>query len=243
MTTWLVDNSLGALLDLLAPARCYWCRRISGAAPACAACAGALPWNAPACRACALPLPAGASTDVCSACLDEAPPQDRSWAAFRYQPPVAQAIVELKFHGRLAPAHVIGGLMAARLALRPQPLPELLIPMPLHPGRLRRRGYNQAVELGRQIAGRLALRFEPAGARRLRATQEQTRLDAAGRRRNVRGAFAVDAAAVRGRQVALLDDVITTGATACELARAARAAGAARIEVWAAARVGLQPTP
>ncbi len=233
----MVDNHLRPFIDLLAPSRCYWCGLVCGASPACAACAGALPWNQPACRACALPLPATAGTDVCGACLCHAPPQDRSWAAFRYEPPLPHAIVELKFRGRLAPAHVIGALMAACLAARPQPLPEVLIPMPLHSGRLRRRGYNQAVELGRPLARRLALRFEPAGARRLRATQEQTRLDAAGRRRNVRGAFAVEAALVRERHIALLDDVITTGATVSELARAARAAGAARIEVWAAARV------
>ena len=232
----MVDKLLRPFLDLLAPPRCYWCG-CAGADPACAACTAALPWNAPSCRACALPLPASAWTDVCHECLCEAPPQDRSWAAFRYATPLAGAIVELKFHGRLAPAHVISRLMAARLAARPQPLPEVLIPMPLHGARLRRRGYNQAVELGRPLARCLSLRFEPAGARRVRATQEQTRLDAAGRRRNVRGAFVVEAALVRGRHVALLDDVVTTGATAAELARAARLAGAARIEVWAAARV------
>jgi ComF family protein len=232
----MVDKHLRPFLDLLAPARCYWCGR-AGADPACDACTAALPWNQPACRACALPLPATAAADVCGECLREAPPQDRSWAAFRYAVPLAPAILELKFHGRLASAHVIGTLMAACLAARPQPLPEVLIPMPLHAGRLRRRGYNQAVELGRPLARRLALRFEPAGARRVRATAEQTRLDAAGRRRNVRGAFVVEPAVVRGRHVALLDDVVTTGATAAELARAARQSGAARIEVWAAARV------
>lgn len=237
MMRGMVDKHLGALLDLLAPSRCYWCGRVCPFAPACDACAAALPWNRFACRACALPLPPAAHTDVCTACLCEAPPQDRGWAAFRYETPLPQAIVELKFRGQLAPAHVVGALMATRLAARPSPMPEVLIPMPLHAGRLRRRGYNQAVELGRALARRLTLRFEPAAARRVRATKEQTRLDAAGRRRNVRGAFVVDPALVGGHHVALLDDVVTTGATVAELARAARAAGAARIEVWAAARV------
>jgi ComF family protein len=233
----MVDKQFAVFLDLLAPSRCHWCRRVCAASPACAACAAALPWNEFACRACALPLPSTAITDVCPACLRESPPQDRSWAAFRYATPLPQAIVELKFRGRLAPAHVVGALMAARLAARPCPMPELLIPMPLHAGRLRLRGYNQAVELGRPLARRLSLRFEPAAARRVRATHEQSRLDAAARRRNVRGAFEMDSARVRGKHIALLDDVITTGATVAELARAAREAGAARIEVWAAARV------
>ncbi len=82
----------------------------------------------------------------------------------------------------------------------------------------------------------------PRAAQRKQPTREQTRLDAIERRRNVRGAFAVDRAVVRGGHVALLDDVITTGATVAELARATRAAGAARIEVWAAARVARAPS-
>jgi ComF family protein len=236
MTNLTVDNAVAGLLQVLAPASCYWCCARTGAASACAACVGALPWNDRACRACGLPLPSAVESSVCGDCLREAPPQDRSWVAFRYAAPVAQAVLDLKFHGRLAAAQVLGGLMAERLARRPEPLPELLVPVPLAPGRLRRRGYNQAVELGRGLARTLSLPLAARAARRVRATREQTRLDAAERRRNVRGAFAVDAAAVRGRHVALLDDVVTTGATMAELARAMRAAGAARIEAWAVAR-------
>jgi ComF family protein len=143
--------------------------------------------------------------------------------------------VNLKFNGQLGPAQLLGTLMAQRLAARGAPLPELLIPVPLHAARLQRRGYNQALELGRVLAGQLSLQLAPTGARRLRPTREQTALSAAERRRNVRGAFAVSTA-VRGRHVALLDDVITTGNTVAELARAARKAGAARVEVWAVAR-------
>jgi len=233
----MVDNITRSLLALLAPARCHWCGTLAPHFPACASCIAALPWNAIACRACALPLGAGSEMSVCGDCLRDSPPQDCSWAAFRYEAPIPQAIVELKFRGRLAPAHVVGSLMAEQLARRAQPMPELLVPMPLHERRLRRRGYNQSLELGRELARRLSLPLAPRAARRVRATLEQTRLDGTERRRNVRGAFLVDARVVRGRHVALLDDVITTGATAAELARATRAAGATRIEVWAAARV------
>jgi ComF family protein len=236
MHTSVVDNYPAGFLQLLAPAGCHWCRARTAAQGACAACIAALPWNLRACRACGLPLPDAAAAGACGDCLREAPPQDGSWVAFRYATPIAQAIVELKFHGRLAPAHLLGGLMAQRLARRPEPLPELLIPVPLAPGRLRRRGYNQALELARPLARVLSLPLAPAIARRVRATREQTRLDAVGRRLNVLGAFAVDARAVRGRHVALLDDVVTTGATMAELARAVREAGAVRIEAWAVAR-------
>jgi len=237
MATMMVDKIRAKLLALLAPRSCHWCRAILERGSACASCVAALPWNANACRACALPLTRAGETSVCSDCLRDSPPQDRSWAAFRYESPIRQAIVELKFRGRLAPAHVVGGLMAEQLARRAAPLPEVLVPMPLYVRRLQRRGYNQAVELGRELARRLSLPLASRAARRVRATLEQTRLDGAARRRNVRGAFLVDPRSVRGRHVALLDDVITTGATVAELARATRAAGATHIEVWAAARV------
>lgn len=233
----MVDKLCGELLELLAPSRCFWCHGLVAAGHcACAACNAALPWNARACRACSVPIAAGQATSVCGDCLRDAPAQDRSWTAFRYEGPIAAAIVDLKFHGRLMPAHVVGRLMAQHLARRAEPLPDLLVPVPLSPARLRRRGYNQALQLGRALTGVLAVPLAAAAARRTRDTREQTRLDAAQRRRNVRGAFAVHAAAVRGRHVAVLDDVITTGATVAELAGALRAAGAVRIEAWAAAR-------
>lgn len=237
MQTMMVDNFPREVLALLAPARCHWCAGNAGGGPACASCAASLPHNRSACRACALPLPCATPLSVCPQCLVQAPPQDSTWAAFRYEAPVAQAIVGLKFRGRLVSAHLFGHLMADVLARRAAPLPELLIPVPLHAQRLRRRGYNQALELGRPIARRLSLHLAPFAVRRTVATGEQSRLDAASRRRNVRGAFAAEGAVVRGRHVALLDDVITTGATVAELARTLRAAGAARIEAWAMARV------
>jgi len=229
-----VDAIFAPFGELLAPARCHWCGAAVGGQPACPACRDALPWNACACRACALPL-LSPQQGVCAACLTDAPPFDRAWTAFRYETPVRQQIVGLKFRGTLAPAHVLGRLMAERLARRAEPLPEVLIPVPLHAARLRRRGYNQALEFGRELSRRLSLPLAPRAAARTRPTREQTDLTAAERRRNLRGAFSVGDA-VRGKHIALLDDVITTGATLGELARAARKAGARRIEAWAVAR-------
>lgn len=234
MMNAIVDKFIAEAVRVVAPCRCHWCATPLGAGVACASCRATLPWNDRACRHCALPL-AATALDACANCLRLPPPQDRTWTAFHYAAPVSHDIIALKFHARFASAHALGELMAARLALRPEPLPEWLVPVPLHASRLRLRGYNQALELARALAARLPLRLAPAVARRLRATPEQTRLSSAQRRRNLRGAFAVDAE-VRGRHVALLDDVVTTGATAAELARAMRAAGAARVEVWAAAR-------
>ena len=218
----------------LAPQRCHWCKAAVRGSVACSNCTASLPWNTRACRACALPL-ISAQSKVCATCLQGSPPQDSSWTAFRYETPVVQQILSLKFHGHLQSAHILGALMAARLAQRAEPLPELLIPVPLHTSRLRLRGYNQAVEIGRELSARLTLSLRPEFALRKQATREQTELSAVERRRNVRGVFTVDSA-VAGRHIALLDDVITTGATIAELARMARKAGAARIEAWAVAR-------
>lgn len=233
-----VDSFVAESLALGLPRACCWCDAPSPGEPACASCRARLPWNEHACRACAIPLPAGAHTDVCKDCLEASPSQDRTWAAFRYEPAIAAQVIGLKFHARFAPAHVLGTLMALRLAQRPEPLPELLVPVPLQARRLWRRGYNQALEIARELSLHLRIVLAPQLARRTGITQEQTRLSAAERRRNVRGVFEVSDN-VRGRHIAILDDVITTGATAGELARTARQAGARRIEVWAAARAEL----
>lgn len=201
------DRLAGAVRDLAGEARCPWCLRISRTA-----------------------------CDRCAAGLTPAPPaQDPGWAPFAYAGAVAERIRALKFRGDLGAAQVLGEALAERLLTRGGERPALLIPVPLHRARLWRRGYNQALELARVVGPHLGVRVDHRCARRVRATAEQTHLDAAGRRRNLRGAFTVDPS-VAGRHVALLDDVVTTGATLAALAAAARAAGAARVEAWAVAR-------
>ena len=125
--------------------------------------------------------------------------------------------------------------MAEHLQAR-ETLPECLIPVPLHRRRLWRRGYNQALELGRTIAEHCELQLLPTAARRVRATADQIGMTASQRRRNVRNAFSVELD-LSGRHVALIDDVMTTGATLDALAQACKRAGAVRVEAWCAARV------
>lgn len=239
MHAQLVDNYLSPVLDLLAPRRCLWCRSRIARGYSCCSCRERLPWNRVACALCALPLAGPASPGrICQGCAQSPPPQDCAWAPFLYELPISAQIVDLKFHTSLRAAPVLAELMVEALASRAEPLPELLVPVPLHPQRLSARGYNQSLEIGRGLSTRLGIRLEPGAAKRRRVTREQTRLSAAERRRNVRGVFAIGDE-LRGRHIALLDDVITTGATIAELARAARAAGAVRIEAWAVARARL----
>jgi ComF family protein len=112
----------------------------------------------------------------------------------------------------------------------------LILPVPLHRARLRQRGFNQALELARPLGRSLGVPVRHGLLLRARATAAQSELDAAARRRNVRGAFAVHAGAALPSHVAVLDDVMTTGATLAECVRALKRAGAQRVDVWALAR-------
>lgn len=234
-----------ALQRFLVPPVCRLCAQrlepgsADEAAMCCAGCRAALPWNRVACPRCARPL-ASPVAHECPRCLRQAPPQDLTVAAFRYEEPVAGLIHAVKYHARLEDAAWLSAALLECLQARVaagHPLPEVLIPVPLHSGRLRRRGYNQALELARPLARGLGLRLLPHAAVRTRATPDQIGQKAAQRRRNVRGAFALKAD-LRGRRVALLDDVMTTGSTLAELTRACRRAGAVSVELWVVARAG-----
>jgi len=107
--------------------------------------------------------------------------------------------------------------------------------VPLHPARLRQRGFNQALELARALSRRLAIPVDTRSCLRIRQTLPQAELDRKRRIKNLRGAFSVDGL-VGARHVAVLDDVVTTASTTGELAKALQRAGVARVEVWAAAR-------
>lgn len=194
---------------------------------------------------------------ACGRCLRRPPPLDATVAALAYRFPIDRLLPRFKFHGDLAAGRLLAGLMAEAWADRftagpavagthaaafahgrravPAARVEVLVPVPLHPARLRQRGYDQALELARPLSRALRLPLCADGLRRVRATQAQTTLDAADRRRNVRGAFLARAGPWPA-SVALLDDVMTTGATLAECARALRQAGVAHVEAWVLAR-------
>jgi ComF family protein len=152
---------------------------------------------------------------------------------FRYRFPLDVLIKSLKFSGDLAAAAEIAALM--HRSDRRGDLPGLLVPVPLSDSRLRSRGFNQALELARHLGTGLGVEVSECCARR-RDTAPQSSLAAAARRANVSDAFEADTGRVRGRHVAIVDDVVTTGHTVQAMARALRRAGARRIEVWAVAR-------
>ncbi|HMN22440.1 MAG TPA: phosphoribosyltransferase family protein [Ottowia sp.] len=216
------------------PSQCLICRAWP-ARSLCPDCTARFTRPVPRCSGCALPVPAGVPR--CGACLVDPPPIDACLAAVDYAWPWTHCIARLKFHQDVGLAAALAALLAAAPGV-PQALAhaDWLLPMPLAPERLAERGYNPALLLARQLphaSCRTDLLL------RMRHTPPQRGLSRAARRRNVRGAFAVEAVnaqALQGRHVALLDDVMTTGASLHEAARALRRAGARRITAIALAR-------
>lgn len=153
---------------------------------------------------------------------------------FRYEWPLAQLESRFKFGGDLAAGRTLSLLWSASQA--PHDLPDAIVPVPLHRARLRRRGYNQALELAKPLAKHLGVSLLCEALRRIRATNAQTELTAVQRRRNVRGAFVASLDGKTPEHVAVLDDVFTTGATLAECARVLKRAGVRRVDVWALAR-------
>lgn len=224
-------HALCALEQRLLPPRCLLCAGPGDGMDLCAACRAELPVNAICCAHCALPLAYPAAR--CGACLRRAPAWDGAWAPYRYGWPLDRLESRFKFSAALAAGRVLGELWAGHaLPVRP----DCIVPVPLHRARLRARGYNQALELARVLARRHHLPLRRDLLQRARATAAQTELDAAARRRNVRGVFALRDGVNRPAHVALVDDVMTTGATLSECARILKRAGVARVEAWALAR-------
>lgn len=214
-----------AALDLLFPPRCVTCGR--GGSFLCDAClAGATPVPEPQCGLCGQPIAGGA---LCVRCAESPVAGSGLRSVFVYAGPVQAAVRALKYHNMRVMAPPLGAAMARHLAtwgIRP----DVIIPVPLHPRRLRERGYNQAELLARVLGTETGVSMRPAALERLRDTSAQARASSAGeRRRNVAGAFAAREV-VRDRRALLVDDVCTTGATLSACAEALLAAGAA--QVW-----------
>jgi len=239
MMEFSVDGRFGALWQgvqrILLPPHCLLCdQRSDGVGDLCSGCRADLQRNRICCPRCALPLQTPAP--LCGECLQSEPPFAAAFAPFVYAHPFDLLVTKLKFGRSLAAGRVLAGLWLAASNELPA-LPQMLVPVPLHPDRLRERGYNQALELARPLARVLRVPLKANLLERTRATPAQTNLDAKTRRRNMRGAFTINATGLPpAAHVALIDDVMTTGATLRECARVLKRAGVARVDVWALAR-------
>lgn len=234
-------DALSGLVDLLMPPTCIACKApVATPLGFCADCWSALPAiEAARCVQCATPLPIEWAAEThCLGCLAEPPRFDRAAAPFRYEGPARDAVLAFK-NGREAYAGQMGAAMwrAAPDWLGPD---TIVCAVPLHRWRLAARGYNQALLLAREIAALSGAQLDPDLIVRVRATPRTKGLSRLARKRNAEGAFqaAPDGKArISGREVVLVDDVMTSGATASAAAGVLKRAGAAKVSVLVYARV------
>ena len=198
------------------------------------------PIETPVCPRCGRPFEsrlalAHSPGHLCGPCREKPPVFDRAFSPYRYEGLLEQALHLYKYRGRATLAAPLADLMLVWVDRIPPA--DLVLPVPLHPSRLRTREFNHALLLSDRIAQRLDLPLSFEHLIRVRATRPQTELDRTERARNVRRAFAVKhPLSLEGRRVLLVDDVLTTGATANECARALRSAGVATVSVLTLAR-------
>ena len=223
---------LDSLLGVIFPIRCAGCGRRG--VSVCAECWPSIPWlGDEVCPFCASPTRLGR---ICQPCGDGTLALDGARAACRFDGIARTVVRDLKYRGNKPRAELLGDVLAETLQRRPLAI-DVLVPVPLAPGRRRSRGFNQSDLIARHLGNRLGVLLLSSCLERIRETPPQVGRSDAERRENVRGAFNCrDASAVRGRRVALVDDVMTTGSTLRECAHAIRAAGAARVYGVAAAR-------
>ena len=226
-------NGCSNLLQSLLPGACALCGASGADAGLCAGCRADLPLlPAQHCPVCATPN----SGSVCGACLAAPPAFDRVVAAYVYAFPVDAMIQALKYRGQLAFAPVLAQALSERVSLAgAAPRPELLLPMPLAAERLRERGFNQAMELARIVAGGSGGALDAAVCRRVRNTVPQALLPWKQRAANIRRAFVCDGD-VAGKRVAVVDDVLTSGATMNEIAATLKRRGAVEVSAYVVAR-------
>jgi len=218
------------LYSNMASMPCRLCRAPCQAYALCPDCINDLPKINSACPHCALPMD---KNRTCGQCLTHPPIQTQSTSAYVYSDTVRQLLIDFKFHGKL----YLSDFFAEQIisSLDSKPLPEVLIPIPLHHNRLRQRGYNQSHELAKSLSKRLKIPINNNYLSRTVDTVAQASLTFKERKKNIQHAFKLDNKDVP-KHIALIDDVLTSGHTANAAAKLFKRAGTNTIEVWTIAR-------
>jgi ComF family protein len=228
--------------DLLLKQSCILCASHQGGSVGiCDDCLQDLPWHTqPQCPQCAM-LSNGL---ICGNCLNSVPHFDATHALFRYDYPLDKLLQHYKYHESLHLANTFSVLWLKKFRLNifekaqhTSPLCniELIIPMPMHPERLKQRGFNQALEIARILSLHSRMRLDYESCHRIKLTQPQASLPLKHRMQNIRGAFRCEKN-LEGKRIAVVDDVMTSGASLNELAKTLKQAGAAHVECWVIAR-------
>lgn len=230
-------------LDFIFPPKCLICNLLFDARNPyrlCPLCLSDISYTEPpSCDLCGMPFKSKVSSDhLCGECLTTKRYFKKTRSLGLYQGTLLKAIHLLKYNARIHLASSLGNMLADSVSeLFDLELMDLLIPVPLHPRRLRERGFNQALLLARSLEKRLNVPLNPKVLRRIRYTEHQVNLSRSARKKNVRGVFAVsDPSLVKGKNILLVDDVYTTGATVNECGRILLKSGANEVYVLTVAR-------
>lgn len=218
------------------PSICVLCNQYHGGGFAvCADCMALLTPLGPACHHCALPLPEDKFL-VCGQCCKKKPCFDQAIAPYRFEGPLRTLLHDFKYHDGL---YLSTFFAHAMLESTPADIhqTQCLLPIPMHPKRLRQRGFNQAVELAKLLGRALKLPYDVSHCQKIINTVPQAELNGKQRRQNLKGAFCVQPSAYK--HITLIDDLLTTGSTANELAYCLKKQGVAHVDVWCCARVVL----
>ena len=223
-----------ALLNFLVPSLCLSCQAQIPPPGCCQDCQALLPWLEDSCRCCAKPL---AEKGLCGSCSFHPPVFHQVIVPFVYMPPISHWLSAFKFHEQISHGQFLAACLWAKCQqrYRCQAWPELIIPVPLHAKRLRERGYNQALMIAAKIAKWSRIPLARHSLVKIRATRPQTELRKTERQKNLKKAFLI-AKPIKARHVALVDDVLTTGATVKEITRILRRHGVLQVDVWCVAR-------
>lgn len=221
-------------LDLLLKQTCILCTSHNGGTlGVCDACISDLPWHSTAqCPQCSLI----SDGSVCGSCLSSPPYFDASQALFTYDYPIDSLLQHYKYKETLHLANTFASLLGKKLSQSPtEQKIDLIIPMPMHTTRLKQRGFNQALEIARLISKNMKIKLDYKTCQRIKLAPPQAGLSLKERVKNIRGAFHCQQS-LSGSNVAIIDDVMTTGASMNELAKTLKQAGAAHVECWVIAR-------
>lgn len=207
----------------------------------CLPCQNDLPTIKNPCAICGGLLASESNLSTCGKCLKTKPFYQKSIIPLEYDFPVTTIIKRLKFNEKLLFSGTLSNILLNKVLERsdPYPYPETIIPVPLHPFRLIKRGFNQSELIAKDLANSLKIPVDIKSCRRIKNTSHQTGFSDKERKKNIRNAFDVKNS-FSAKHVAILDDVVTTGSTVNELARVLQQAGAETIEVWACARTDLK---
>jgi len=199
----------------------------------CEDCLKDLPFINNGCEICGIPV--DNSTNICGKCITTPPTFQSTISLLNYDPPVDYLVKNLKYRNQTVIAELIGKLIGEKISHRQQKKPDCIIPIPLHPNRLKKRGFNQALEIARPISRKLRIPINTNAFSRIIDTKPQFELNASDRTKNLKNAFQQNHK-INVKHVAIIDDVMTTGSTVDAFSNLLIESGINKIEVWTGAR-------